>query len=845
MAVVEVPVPAVPPREGASVLAVGASAGGLDPLIALLRACPAGQGLAVLVVQHLAPQQASSLAALLQPHTAFQVRDAVDGVPLQADHVHVITPGTLLTVQAGCLRVQAQPQHAVPAAQIDALFRSLALDCPDRAAGVVLSGLGCDGSEGLRALLARGGGAFAQRPEDAAFDAMPRSAAALSPAVQVLAAAEIPPAFLRVRGQAVLAAAAPADLDTLLSRVLARLAAHSGHDFSLYKVNTLLRRIERRMAIHGLTSMVEYERLLAGSSQEASLLFKEMLIGVTSFFRDPALWQHLADQVLPDLVAEYQARAVGPLRVWVVACSTGEEAYTLAMLLREALEQAQAWQPGAVQIFATDLSPDAIDTARRGLYPAAAVQPLTTERLQRFFRAEEGGWRVSKELREMLLFARHDLTSDAPFSRLDLVSCRNLLIYFNARLQQRVLPLLHYVLRPGGLLLLGGSETVGAFETLFPPLDARLRIYRRGLAPLSHASAAFPTRSATMPVIPADPSLLAASAGSLQAMADRLMLDQFAPPAVLVDAEGDILYVSGRTGRFLEPAAGKANWNVHAMAREGLRGPLTLALRECLASGQRSERRGLLLQADGVSLDLQVRPVSLPGHGPLALLVFMDCQPMLPAAGARKGRRGAAEQALQAAQEELQALREEMRSSQEELQSTNEELQSTNEEMQSANEELTTSKEEMQAMNEELQTVNAELLSKLDDLSLAQSDLKNLLNSTQIATLFLDKAMNVRRFTEQAKQVISLRESDVGRPLSDLSTLLDYAALAEDVERVLRTLEFSEKAVKTSDGRWYSVRVMPYRTQENVIEGSVITFVDITAAKQLEARLRELGGAAP
>jgi two-component system CheB/CheR fusion protein len=446
----------------------------------------------------------------------------------------------------------------------------------------------------------------------------------------------------------------------------------------------------------------------------------------------------------------------------------------------------------------------------------------------------------------MVLFAQHDLILDPPFIRQDLIACRNVLIYFKSVLQQRLLPLFHYALQPGGFLLLGNSETAGRFESIFTPFDAKLRIYRRSAAPLADPSVIFPVRPPTMPAtLPDDPPAAGDPlpvAAPLQTLADRLMLDEFAPPAVLVGEQGDIVYVSGRTGKFLEPAAGKANWNVHAMAREGLRTALATGLRQARAEGTAVELRGLTVEPCGVGIgvEISIRPVQLGRQGGMAMIVFRETHPAAATTPAARGSSGRKQRDAQLthALEEAQALREEMQSSQEELQSANEELQSTNEELQSANEELTTSKEEMQAMNEELQTVNAELVSKLEDLALVQSDLKNLLNSTQIATLLLDSACNVRRFTEQAKKVIHLRDGDVGRPLSDLTTTLDYPALQDDIGQVLRTLEYRETEIHTSDGHWYSVRIMPYRTQDNVIDGSVITFADITAAKDLEARLR-------
>ncbi|NDG42545.1 MAG: chemotaxis protein CheB, partial [Betaproteobacteria bacterium] len=650
----------------------------------------------------------------------------------------------------------------------------------------------------------------------AQFDAMPRSAAAIGPAVMVCTPSQMPQRLLAAAAATQPSAEGPAGADLTaaqsfaqsfahsLALVLRQVAAFTGHDFSQYKTSTLERRIGRRMAVYGCASLEDYWRLLSANPQEAELLVKEMLIGVTSFFRDPAMWASAQQLTLPGLFDLAAQRSDPKLRAWVVGCSTGEEAYTVAMLLLESRDSNPAWRSVALQIFATDLSADAIQIARRGFYPAAISQSLSVDRLSRNFVPEHEGYRVSKALRESVLFVPHNLISDAPFSQIDLLTCRNLLIYFTSGLQQRILTLFHYVLRTGGCLLLGRAETIGRQAPLFPPIDVKLRIFGRGLHPRAAAAAVFPVKAFLMtPSIPQD---AAPPAVPLQKLADRLMLDEFVPPAVLVSEEGDILYISGRTGRFLEPAAGKANWNIHAMARNGLRAALSTALRQVSSQGQALELRGLNVEHGGAAgrVDLLVRPVNLGAYGRLVLILFRPATAVpdpLPV-GAPQALDGH-DSELARSQDQTRALGEEMQSSQEELQSAVEELQATNEELQSANEELTTSKEEMQAMYEELQTVNAELLSKLEDLAVAQGDLNNLLDSTQIATLFLDRSMNVRRFTEQAKQVFSLRDVDIGRPLSDLRSSLEDTMLLDDIAEVLRTLVPCEKEVKADGGRLY------------------------------------------
>jgi two-component system CheB/CheR fusion protein len=805
------------------VVALGASAGGLAPLIEVLRGIPAGAGLAVIVVEHLSPDLPSVLVALLQPHTPLPLIEAVDGLRIEPDRVYVITPATGLTVVHGALRVRSATDHSPR--RIDDLFGSLAQDFGSRAVGVVLSGLGRDGSAGLRAIIEHGGIALAQAPETAQFDSMPRCAAAIGPAVLIAAPAQIGQRLLAAAAGTKPSAEAPADAAVtsagMLAQMMRQVAVATGHDFSQYKTGTLERRVERRRAVHGSASLADYLSLLSASPQEADLLFKELLIGVTSFFRDPAMWVAAQQLALPALFEHAAQRPDPKLRAWVVGCSTGEEAYSLAMLLSELRDSNPAWRSVGLQVFASDLSADAIQVARLGVYPATIAANLSADRLARHFLPDKSGYRVNPALREMVLFAKHNLISDPPFSRLDLLLCRNLLIYFKSGLQQRMLALFHYLLRPGGCLLLGRAETVGRLEPLFPAIDAKLRIFGRSLHSMPNAVAAFHVEDSVTTNSPPQ------AAVPLQKLADRLMLEEFSPAAVLVSEEGDILYVSGRTGRYLEPAAGKANWNVHVMVRKGLRAALISGMRQAQSRSLPVEILGLIYELDGSGhrVDLVIRPVNIDGYGRLLLILFRE---VLGVEGLDPPAQGS-DSVVDKAKSRIWG--EEMRSSHEELQSTVEELQSTIEELQTANEELTTSKEEMQAMNEELQTVNGELIFKVEDLALTEGDLKNLLNSTQIATLFLDGAMNVRRFTEQTRQLISLRDVDIGRPLSDLRTTLDDSKLLGDIAQVLRTLEPSDQEIQAQGGIWYSVRIMPYRTVANVVDGVVITFADITTNK--------------
>ncbi|MBT9596529.1 MAG: PAS domain-containing protein [Vitreoscilla sp.] len=843
--------PFVKAPTGVRVVGLGASAGGLEPLEQFLSGVPGASGLAYLVVQHMDPTHKTLLVELLQRATSMPVHEAVNGQPVEANSVYVIPPDAELTVLAGAMRLAKPAEPRGQRLPIDVLFSSLARELGERAIGVVLSGMGSDGTHGLQAIKSQGGLTLAQSPETAQFDSMPRSAIAAGCVDIVATPGDLPSRILGITGPQLPPGSLPAEpaveATLALDTILALLHEHTRHDLTLYKSNTLVRRIARRIAVHGLDSMAAYAGFLRSNTQELELLFKEMLIGVTSFFRDPEVWQDLQDKVLPVLMKRHAADT-GPLRAWVVGCSTGEEAYSLAIAFTEALDALPGPAHRQLQIFATDLNADAIASARSGRFAATIAQNLTPQRLSRFFSERPDGYQIDKRIRDMVLFAQHDVIMDPPFTRLDILSCRNLMIYFGSALQRRLVPLFHYSLQPGGVLLLGSSETVGRAQSLFAPLHPKSRLYWRSENGGAVGAVVFPThrrptlRSAsqetTLPHLNTPPA-------NLQSLADQLLLQSHAPPAVLVNDAGDIVYISGRTGRYLEPAAGKANWNIHVMARPSIRAQLAVALRTALQDKATVELRALRLDDDttaavDITVQAVVQPKSLEG---MAMIIFRD----LPAAPSRRGRRtkppgatdpGVTEELLRS-REEINALRQEMRASQEELQAANEELQSTNEELQSANEELTTSKEEAQSMNEELQTINAELQSKLDDLALAQSDMQNLLNSTDIATLFLDNQLNVRRYTEQIARVIHLREGDIGRPLSELASTLLYPELHADVKETLRTLAFSEKQIATSDGQWFTVRIMPYRTLANVIQGVVITFVDITVAKELESRLRK------
>ena len=836
--------------ESFPIVGIGASAGGLEALEQLLSAVPPNSGMAFVVIQHLDPSRPGMLPELLQRTTPMIVRQAENRMAVRPDCVYVIPPNKDLSILHGSLYLFDPVARRGLHLPIDSFLTSLAEDRREQAIGVILSGMGSDGTAGLAAISRRGGLVLVQTPETAKFDAMPRSAIDAGLADIVAAPGELPRLILRRRLHPPPVAEVPSELESpvensAFDQVCILLRAQSGHDFSLYKKSTVYRRIERRIGIHQLAGIADYVTYLQANPQEIDLLFKELLIGVTQFFRDPAAWAWLQEWVLPGII---QANPPGNvLRAWVAGCSSGEEAYSLAIVFREALAQIKPKEQVELQIFATDLDPDAIARARQGLYPANIAGDMSTERLARFFREDAGKLRVSQEIRQMVVFAPHNVTMDPPFTKLDILTCRNLLIYLGANLQKKLLPLFHYSLKPGGTLFLGSAESIGGFSDLFTPLDAKARIYRRELSAPKQFDVEFPTRHPNSPVHAYHSPSLTMPPNNLQTLADHLLLQKFAPAAVLTNNEGDIVFISGRTGKYLEPAAGKANWNIHAMAREGLRQELIVALPKALRSGEAVVVHDLVVGGNGdkQAIDLTIHPIQEPAQlQGMAMIVFKDVATAKPKRRHRSGEEATdariqeLEEALQKAREEVQSIREEMQTSHEELKSANEELQSTNEELQSTNEELTTSKEEMQSLNEELQMVNAELQSKVDELSATSNDMKNLLNSTDIATVFLDNLLHVRRFTSQATHIFKLIPGDVGRPLSDIVHDLDYPELQDDAQEVLRTLVFSEKQIASRNGGWYIVRIMPYRTLENVIDGVVITFIDISEAKRLEAELR-------
>ena len=862
--------------DGFPIVGIGASAGGLAAFESFFSGLSKDEppGMAFVLVQHLAPDHKSMLSELIRRYTAMPVFEVEDSMRVAVNSIYIIPPNHDMALLGGSLQLLDPGAPRGQRLPIDFFFKSLAADLHERAIGIVLSGTGSDGSLGVCAIKDAGGMVMAQTPESTEFDGMPRSAIATGLVDYPLAPQQMAEQLISyvkyAFGNVSIRADRPVLInESVLKKIFVLLRTHTGHDFSQYKPSTVHRRIERRMSVHQIALIDDYVRYLQRVPEEIDALFRDLLIGVTSFFRDPEAFQVLEEQVIARLFVG-KSTAGGVVRVWVAGCSTGEEAYSLAILLQERMEVLK--ESYTVQVFATDIDSRAIAVARAGLYPLGIAADVTPLRLARFFTPEPdgGGYRVHKGIRDMLVFSEQDLTRDPPFSRLDLITCRNLLIYLGADLQKRLIPLFHYALNPQGFLFLGTSEGIGDFLTLFGTIDRKSKLYQRNNAErsvLRSPSRFLPPLSALEAALPRGPGKDAYPVKlPLRELTERSLLAQVAPAAALVTATGDILYLHGRTGQFLEPAPGEVEApNILKMAREGLRPALTNALHRATALQQPVRTPGLRVKTNGhyTCVNLHVRPVlSMPAapdaveaHLYLVMLEealdpVVDAAPAgappdalapSPTAGADAlAQIAALREELRAKDEYLQSTHEELESSNEELKSSNEEMQSVNEELQSTNEELETSKEELQSVNEELTTVNNELNIKVDDLSRLNNDMNNLLAGTGIATVFVDHQLRILRFTPTASQLINLIAGDVGRPVGHIvSNLVAYSSLVADVQAVLDTLVPKELEVQTTDGAWFLLRIRPYRTLENVIEGAVITFSDIGELKRIEAALAQ------
>lgn len=844
------------------IVGLGASAGGLEALKSFFAQVSENSGMAYIVVVHMNPKQPSILPDLLQKVSRIPVAIAKDGQSIEPDRVYVVPPDKEISLFKGKIQLLdiLAKRTALP---IDPFLRSLAEDQGRNAVAIILSGTGTDGTLGVKAIKANEGFILVQKVETAGYDGMPRSAVSTGLVDLVLPPEAMPERLVQYFAHHEIAldsgtALAKNEQQGWLNKIFAILRTRVGHDFSDYKPNTILRRISRRMGLNQIESHQHYVRYLRENTVEVESLFRDMLIGVTQFFRDAESFEVLKTGILPDRLKQMGEGAV--FRAWVPGCATGEEVFSLAIVLRECLDQI----PGRIslQLFGTDIDSHAIDKARDGVFPVSIEADVSADRLKRFFIKEGDFFRVRKEIRDDVVFSLQDVLKDPPFSRLNLLCCRNLLIYLDANAQKRLLPLFHHTLSPGGILVLGSSETVSGFTNLFGTRDNKWKIYERREVPRalrqfvhfpSGGGAADPFNG-TAPVGPA------ARPADMARMAQKAILNQFAPTAILINSKGTILHVEGRTGKYLETPSGAPTHNILSLAREGLRIELSSAIRQAVASDKPVTRRKIAVKTNGdiQMIDLHVSPQRSPkelsGH---LLVVFkgIDATATPRAAPAPVGKDTPVaasrffelEQELLNTRESHQTTNEELESSNEELKSTNEELQSANEELQSTNEELESSREELQSLNEELQTINAEMQSKVEELSAIHDDMHNLLNSTQIATIFVDNNLHVRRFTQKATTMINLIETDIGRPLQHVATNMTYDGLIADLTDILKNLTPQSCEVQTTSGDWYNMRIVPYRTLDNRIDGAVLTFSAIGDQKRaqaiLESSRRDIGQA--
>ena len=834
---------------GPTVVAVGASAGGLDAFSQILEHLPAAPNVAFVFIQHLSPQHESALPTLLSSRTRLPVVEVTDGMRVAANHVYVMPSNAHMGIKDGRLTLLPRPIDRSQFTPIDAFFESLARSAQERAIGVILSGTASDGALGIREIKAAGGITIAQSPESARYDGMPHASIATGLIDLVLSPREIAEQVSDVRkhvdtpGKSVAEASGSLPNDDQFRELFILLRRASGIDFKQYKTPTVKRRLLRRMALQRLTDVGSYLNYLREHQSEVAALCDDLLIHVTRFFRDPDSFKALETSGLSELALE---RSDDPIRVWVPGCATGEEAYTVAIVLMEALGDQAADR--RIQIFATDVSDSTIEHARSGSYGPGIAADVSPERLRRFFTKADGGYRVSKPLRDLCVFARHDLARDPPFSRLDLLMCRNVLIYLDVALQRRLISEFQYAVKPGRFLMLGSAETVGP-QAAFALVDKKWRLYRRTPG---ESGVRFPPASERLADLHQPPSPAAArSRADLRSVpeeASRIVLDKYGPPGVVVDANLDIVHFRGHTGLYLESASGEPSLNLLKMARGGLLHPLRSALQTVRKKGQAVRREGVIVEQNGSSkaINLDVAPLST-GRGEFFLVLFeAPANPAIVPKRTRKSgvgaessqrprhdaRVGDLRRELAANRDYLQSIIQDLEAANEELQSANEEILSSNEELQSTNEELDTAKEELQSTNEELNTLNDELQSRNQELAVVNSDLVNLLGSVAIPIVIVGSDMRVRRFTPAAERLFNLIPGDVGRPIGQIKSNLQFDNLEGLIRATIDGLDPHEEEVLDHDGRWYLLGVRPYRSIDHRVDGAVLTALDIDDSRR-------------
>ncbi|TSD62907.1 PAS domain-containing protein [Inquilinus sp. KBS0705] len=835
------------------IVGIGGSAGSFSSFEKFFTHLPADSGMAFVIILHLDPHHQGRVSDLIKNYTAMPVIEAVDGIAVEPDHVYIIPPNKDMGIHNRKLLLLNQAKPNGFRQPIDYFLQSLADDQWNKAVAIIFSGMGSDGETGIRMIKEKLGMAMAQDPASAKYNSMPVAAISTNLVDYVLLPEEMPLKIIQYLNHPVMAEEASEQVRTAIQnansiqKILMLLRSQTGHDFSLYKKSTITRRIDRRIAFHQIPDYSAYVNFLRENPRETGILFNELLIGVTKFFRDAPAFDSIKEKICK-LINKKTGN--GPFRIWVAGCSTGEEAYSIAMLLIECLEEMNKSEWPKLQLFATDLDPDAIEHARNGVYFDNIVADVSVERLNKFFIKKDNTFQVKKELREMIVFAQHNLIKDAPFTRLDLLCCRNVMIYLTAELQKKIIPIFHYSLNVGGIMFMGPAETIGGFTEMFLSADPKWKIYERkeGNAVVGkmidfpfHVAKQYPLN--TMKIDDVEKQIKKRSVADTFS---RIILENFAPPSVLVNEKGDILYSNGKTGKFLELPSGEAVMNIYKMAREELRYVVGNIIHQA-----RNQKGEVLINDIKLKDGNQVRLVNLKavlleetGLQGLVLIIFEDKGYQKKTGGRQKVLDNKSKAAVDELEKELVYTKmqlnstiQQMETSLEELKSTNEELQSTNEELQSTNEESLTTKEEMQSLNEELMTMNMQYQSKAEELTRINNDMKNLLDSTEIGTIFLDNELDILRYTPQVRKLFNLIPTDVGRPITHVVSNFDNSRIENEIREVIETLANKEIEVKTKTDEWYKVRIMPYRTLDNFISGAVLTFTLITAYKQMEHTL--------
>lgn len=836
------------------VVGVGSSAGGLEALGKIFQNMPTDSGLGFVLIQHLDPSHKSSMVELLSRYTDMEVLEIEEGMHVEPNKLYVTPPNKNVGIINGILHLAVPKEPHGLRRPIDFFFQSLADDLEDYAIGIILSGYGSDGTIGIRAIKSMSGMVIAQDPESAVSGSMPASAIDTDLVDYITRPEKIPKdliSYIKRLGKKPPKKIIGRDEETLssLQKILILIRNRTGHDFSLYKENTINRRIARRMNVHQIDKVSDYLKFIQENPKEINVLFKELLINVTSFFRDPKAFESFKNKLISEVLDK--KRDGDRVRVWIPGCSTGEEVYSIAMILQEYMDKSR--KNLEVQLFGTDIDEDAINIARAATYPSTIVTDISSERLHRFFTKKGDGYRVKKNIREMAIFAPHDVLINPPFSKLDVISCRNVLIYMNKDAQKKMLSAFNYALKSGSIMFLGPSESISNFVESFTTLDTKWKIYKSRKTEQYPAGDFVRFPCAKLPqdfTAVEDLEIIGKTEQNIAKNVEKILIEKYAPPTVIVNNDGRIVFIHGRVGKYLEPAEGIANLSIIDMAREGIKFELNSAINEAVLKNKEIEYKSLDVKTNGgyQPISLTVRPISRPKmmRG-LLMVTFKDIvstgkqKEKIPATAPKKDRHiRKLEEELNVTKDRLHTTIEELETSNEELKSANEELQSMNEELQSTNEELETSKEELQSLNEELLTVNTELQNKVDQLSEVNDDMNNLLNSIEIPTIFVNKDVKIKRYTKEATNLINLIPTDVDRPLEDIVSNLEYENMINDIKEVMDRVIYKEEEVRTKDGKWYLVRIIPYKTLDNIIDGAVITFTDIHEQKEMQKIVSQL-----